>query len=80
MSETTTTEACGGCVPSYIMEETLPYPFCPGCGLELSVRMALKVIGPNAIISVAPSCTAALPWPIGAGRRPWKQRSGTTWA
>jgi pyruvate/2-oxoacid:ferredoxin oxidoreductase beta subunit len=33
--------------------------FCPGCGLELSVRMALKVIGPNAIISVAPSCTAA---------------------
>jgi phenylglyoxylate dehydrogenase beta subunit len=33
--------------------------FCPGCGLELSVRMALKEIGPNAILSVAPSCTAA---------------------
>lgn len=33
--------------------------FCPGCGLELSLRMALKVIGKNAIISVAPSCACA---------------------
>ncbi len=29
-----TVETCGpeACVPSYIAEETLPYPFCPGCG------------------------------------------------
>jgi pyruvate/2-oxoacid:ferredoxin oxidoreductase beta subunit len=33
--------------------------FCLGCGLELSLRLALRILGRNTIISVAPSCMAA---------------------
>jgi len=31
---TDTVETCGGesCTPSYLLQETMPYPFCPGCG------------------------------------------------
>lgn len=33
--------------------------FCAGCGQELAWRLALKVIGPNAILSVAPGCAGS---------------------
>ncbi len=33
---------------------------CAGCGSALSVRLATKVLGPQVIVAVAPSCSSAL--------------------
>ncbi len=60
--------AKGAPVRKYMQDEDLLSPgvaFCPGCGLELAVRFALKVLGKDIVLFSAASCSA--PVLIGTG-------------